>query len=157
MVVPQRGDGTVHGRIIHTLGEMGDWMEINREGIHGTRPWRVFGEGPSILKPGVEGDLRAGKLGHSRNRSFRATFGDFAGYTQEHLRYTQCKDGKTIYAGPLLAYATIFSKSTTSIVVSARKHQQLKSLVRLTCLNLGVEIQLFTRVVTAKANDCVLL
>jgi len=64
----------------------------------GTRPWRVYGEGPSILKPGVEERLNSGDLGSDRNRSFRVMFNDFGGYTKEHLRYTQSKDGKTIYA-----------------------------------------------------------
>ncbi len=28
------------------LAEITDWMAVNSEGIHGTRPWKVFGEGP---------------------------------------------------------------------------------------------------------------
>jgi alpha-L-fucosidase len=30
----------------HILAEITDWMAVNSEGIHGTRPWKVFGEGP---------------------------------------------------------------------------------------------------------------
>jgi alpha-L-fucosidase len=34
------------------LAEITDWMAVNSEGIHGTRPWKVFGEGPGTkLKP----------------------------------------------------------------------------------------------------------
>ena len=27
----------------------GDWIAINGEGIYGTRPWKVFGEGPTEI------------------------------------------------------------------------------------------------------------
>lgn len=76
---------------------MAAWMKVNGEGVHGTRPWRVFGEGPSILKPGVEERIRRGKSNNQKG-SFRGSFNDFADYTQDHLRYTQSKDGKTVYA-----------------------------------------------------------
>jgi alpha-L-fucosidase len=26
-------------------------MSVNSEAIHGTRPWKIFGEGPNIVKP----------------------------------------------------------------------------------------------------------
>lgn len=33
-----------------------DWMQVNGQGIHGTRPWKIYGEGPStrIAKPEAE-------------------------------------------------------------------------------------------------------
>jgi len=97
MVLPQRGNGTVHKRIIQTLKEMSAWMAVNGEGVHGTRPWRVFGEGPSILKPGVEEKLRVGEFSRQKG-SFRGSFYDLVNFTQDHLRYTQSKDEKIIYA-----------------------------------------------------------
>ena len=28
------------------LNEFGNWMNINKEAIYQTRPWKIFGEGP---------------------------------------------------------------------------------------------------------------
>ncbi len=36
----------------HILSEITAWMAVNSEGIHDTRPWKVFGEGPATqVKP----------------------------------------------------------------------------------------------------------
>ena len=46
MNVALRGDGTLPENQATYLQAFGDWMKINSEGIYGTRPWKVFGEGP---------------------------------------------------------------------------------------------------------------
>jgi alpha-L-fucosidase len=33
-------------------------MKVNSEGIHGTRPWKVFGEGPSLAVTETSGKAR---------------------------------------------------------------------------------------------------
>ncbi|HVU18111.1 MAG TPA: alpha-L-fucosidase [Candidatus Didemnitutus sp.] len=45
--VPLRGDGTPDPDEIQVLRELGDWMDVNAESIFGTRPWKVYGEGPA--------------------------------------------------------------------------------------------------------------
>jgi alpha-L-fucosidase len=35
------------------LSELIDWQQINSEAIQGSRPWKVFGEGPSIHAPKI--------------------------------------------------------------------------------------------------------
>lgn len=44
--VPLRADGTFDEKEEAILRAFGDWMKVNKESIVGTRPWRVFGEGP---------------------------------------------------------------------------------------------------------------
>jgi alpha-L-fucosidase len=46
--VPIRGNGTIDSDELSVVEEIGKWMAANKEAIYGTRPWRVFGEGPSL-------------------------------------------------------------------------------------------------------------
>jgi alpha-L-fucosidase len=46
--VPLRGDGTPDEEEIAILEGIAAWMQINQEAIHGTRPWKVMGEGPQM-------------------------------------------------------------------------------------------------------------
>ena len=45
--VPLRGDGTPDETEIRIVKEIGHWMKINGESIYETRPWVIYGEGPS--------------------------------------------------------------------------------------------------------------
>ena len=45
--VPVRGDGTIDDREIKVVEGIAAWMDVNKESIFGTRPWKVFGEGPA--------------------------------------------------------------------------------------------------------------
>lgn len=45
--IPVRGDGTIDEKEIAILEGIASWMEINKESIYETRPWKVFGEGPA--------------------------------------------------------------------------------------------------------------
>lgn len=76
--VVQRPDGTLDLQAEAMLRDVARWMSVNGEAIHGTRPWRVYGESE---KP-PEG-------GHFKE--------DFD-YTARDIRFTQSKDGKTLYA-----------------------------------------------------------
>lgn len=44
--VPMRGDGTIDDKEEAILNDIAAWMDVNKEGVFGTRPWIVFGEGP---------------------------------------------------------------------------------------------------------------
>jgi alpha-L-fucosidase len=46
--IPVRGDGTIDEKEIAILEGIAKWMDINKESIFGTRPWKIFGEGPSV-------------------------------------------------------------------------------------------------------------
>jgi alpha-L-fucosidase len=45
--VPVRGDGSIDELDRQVVEEIGRWMNANGESIYGTRPWKVFGEGPA--------------------------------------------------------------------------------------------------------------
>jgi len=45
--VPVRGDGTIDSDERAVVEEIGAWINNNGECIFGTRPWKIFGEGPA--------------------------------------------------------------------------------------------------------------
>lgn len=48
-----KGDGTLPENQRAVLKELGAWLKINGEGIYGTRPWLVYGEGPTKVTSGA--------------------------------------------------------------------------------------------------------
>jgi len=89
--IPQRGDGSIDEREVAFLEGLGAWMRVNGEGIYGSRPWTVYGEGPTKIPRGRAGDAAIP-------------------FTAEDFRFTT-KDGKlyvfamTPPAGPLAVKA----------------------------------------------------
>ena len=73
-----RADGTIPDQVQHVLLDIGAWLNVNGEAIYGTRPWHVYGEGPTQAEAG----------------SFHDT--DTKPYTAEDFRFTT--KGETLYA-----------------------------------------------------------
>ncbi len=73
-----RSDGTIPEEVQSVLLDVGAWLKVNGEAIYGTRPWKIYGEGPTKVAAG----------------SFHDT--DTAGYTPEDFRFTT--KGKILYA-----------------------------------------------------------
>lgn len=46
--VPLRGDGALDDDELKVVNGIADWMAVNKEAIFATRPWKIFGEGPSV-------------------------------------------------------------------------------------------------------------
>jgi alpha-L-fucosidase len=77
---PLPGSGEPDSRELAILSEITAWMAVNGEGIYGTRPWKMFGEGPSA---GQKGE---GKFNENGRKAL----------TPQDIRYTT--KGKTLYA-----------------------------------------------------------
>ncbi len=102
--VPVKGDGTIDADEVKFLEEMAAWMGVNSEAIFGTRPWAVYGEGPSMNTQGRP----SGPFNEGRTR-----------YTVEDLRFTT--KGGVLYAigmvWPENGKVTIKSLATGSSLV----------------------------------------
>ena len=78
MNIGPRSDGTIPDEVQQILLGVGSWLKVNGDAIYGTRPWSVFGEGPTKVKEG----------------SFHDT--DTVPYTPQDFRFTT--KGATLYA-----------------------------------------------------------
>jgi len=67
--IPLHPDGFIDEQEKNILKEMGNWMDINGSALYGTRPWTVFGEGPTNVEGG---DFNKQKLIYTPN-DFRFT------------------------------------------------------------------------------------
>jgi alpha-L-fucosidase len=76
--VGPKPDGSIPEQTQQILLDMGRWLDTNGEAIYGTRPWKVYGEGPTKVKGG--------------------SFNDTAtkGYTAQDIRFTA--KANTLYA-----------------------------------------------------------
>ena len=57
--IPVRGDGTIDDKEEAIVDAIASWTQRNGEAIFGTRPWRVFGEGPTKPPTGMLNEQEA--------------------------------------------------------------------------------------------------
>jgi alpha-L-fucosidase len=77
-----KSDGTIPEPEQKMLLEIGDWLAINGEAVYGTRPWKLFGEGPTKIDEGRFTDMKR------------------TAFTSEDIRFTARED--VIYASVLV-------------------------------------------------------
>jgi alpha-L-fucosidase len=54
--IPVRGDGTIDAEEEKIVAAITGWMTRHGDAVHGSRPWRVFGEGPTQVGGGMFGE-----------------------------------------------------------------------------------------------------
>ncbi|NDC73810.1 alpha-L-fucosidase [bacterium] len=100
--VGPRADGIIPKEDEEILLGIGAWLKINGEAIYGTRPWKIYGEGPTSIPAGAHTDKKR------------------PAFTGEDIRFTTQRD--VLYAtvlGPLkdrlVRIASLSGKAVTSI------------------------------------------
>jgi len=83
--VPLQRDGQPDADEIKIVGEIGAWLKVNGDSIYATRPWKIYGEGPSTRA------AEKGQFDGQKDVSDKP-------FTAEDIRFTQSKDGKIVYA-----------------------------------------------------------
>ncbi len=81
--IPLRADGTFDEKEEVVINGIGDWMNVNKEAIYSTRPWKIFGEGPV-----AESDIALNAQGFNE--------GSYEKMSSEEIRFTQTP--KSLYA-----------------------------------------------------------
>jgi alpha-L-fucosidase len=81
--VPVRSDGTIDDDELAVVEGIAAWMDVNKEAIFGTRPWKIFGEGPASDNAAP---ITAQGFNEGKNKPFTAA----------DIRFTS--KGATLYA-----------------------------------------------------------
>ena len=61
--VGPKADGTIPAREAEMLREIGAWLKVNGEAIYGSRPWKIYGEGPTETVEGHLSEQRNKQMG----------------------------------------------------------------------------------------------
>jgi alpha-L-fucosidase len=100
--IPLRGDGSPDEHELAFLEGLAAWMSVNSEGVYSTRPWKIYGEGPTQLSGREQAAQR---------------------YTAEDIRFTA--RGEALYAfvlaWPESRRVTIKTLANNSPLVAGRK------------------------------------
>ena len=78
--IPGKPDGTIDRKEIAVLDGITAWMQVNGEAIYETRPWKLYGEGPDMVKSGSFQGASISKL------------------NAKDIRFTRNKTNTAIYA-----------------------------------------------------------
>ena len=105
-----RSDGTIPEEVQQVLRDVGAWLKINGEAIYKTRPWKIYGEGPTKVTEGAFHDT------------------DTHPYTAEDFRFTKKDD--LVYAIEL-AWPSNREAVIHSLGISAMDHPKIASVALL--------------------------
>ena len=83
--IPGKPDGTIDSKEIAVLDKITAWMQPNGDALYETRPWKVFGEGPNVIKAGSFqgksiGELNVQDIRFTRNKTNTVIYAIFMGW-----------------------------------------------------------------------------
>jgi alpha-L-fucosidase len=107
--IPVRGDGTIDDKEVAILEDIAAWMDINKESIFDTRPWKVFGEGPVAE---ASNSVKDQSFNEGKTK-----------YSEKDIRFNQ-KDN--------VLYATLMDAPTTKVCIKSlgksKNKEKIKSI-----------------------------
>lgn len=72
-----KADGSIPDEAKIPIQDIGKWLKVNGEAVYATRPWSIYGEGPTVPNEKMHGDQ--------------------VEYTSKDIRFTRSKNNKTLY------------------------------------------------------------
>ncbi|MBN1768030.1 MAG: alpha-L-fucosidase [Prolixibacteraceae bacterium] len=103
--IPVRGDGSIDDKEEAILEGIAKWMDVNKESIFDTRPWKIYGEGPS-----VEATNKLDGAGFNEGKT---------GFTAKDIRFNQ--NGKKLYV-------TLMNVPVEDILVKNLSSEKIKKI-----------------------------
>jgi alpha-L-fucosidase len=103
-----KADGTIPEIQRQILSSIGNWLNVNGEAIYGTRPWKVYGEGPTPIVAGSFTDVKRAPF----------TAADFRFTTNGDTLYAIAlawPEGHTLVVKSLAANAPLADGSVTDV------------------------------------------
>ena len=113
LCVGPKADGSIPKYAQNSILEIGQWLKINGEAVYATRPWTIYGEGPTVPSEGPNGDE--------------------VEYNSEDIRFTRSKDKKNLYV-TFLGYPE-------NARVPSLANLELKDLKQITLLSTGEKLK----------------
>lgn len=98
--VPIKGDGTIDEKEVAVVEGIASWMDINKESIFNTHPWKIFGEGPAAE---AHNPINAQGFNEGRIK-----------FSSKDIRFNQNKN---------VIYATVMGVPTEAVTIKSLKKE----------------------------------
>jgi alpha-L-fucosidase len=110
--IPGKPDGTIDSKEIAVLDQITAWMKINGEAIYATRPWKVYGEGPTKVVSGSFQGNSVSLLGpqdirFTRNKANTVLYAIFMGWPEGETKIASLGTASPAQPGKIVDVALL--------------------------------------------------